>query len=127
VTRTRQIFVGVAILAFTLEALAVPICCRLGYMHMETVFLWGGVGLLFSVVSLLAVRRNFLLHVFFWLCVGYWLSGYIFMYSHSSGGSIIVFHAEPTKVNRCMARFYRPWFVACFGCSFGTDPIKWDT
>ena len=124
---SRQMSNAVVVLAFALEALAVPVCCRLGYQHIVTVLLWGGLGLLLSAVCLLAVHRHLRLHVFFSLCALYWLSGYLFMYNHASSGSIIVLHAKPTVVNKCMATFYKTWFVTCFGYNVNQDTIRWDT
>ena len=35
-------------------------------------------------------------------------------------------HARPTAVNRCLATFYKPWFIFCFGVAFKDDPIEWE-
>jgi len=66
------------------------------------------------------------LHIVGFLCVFYWVSGFIFFRTHTSGGSVLMTHAARTPINRCMAAFYRPWFIFCFGVAFRDDPVVWD-
>jgi len=125
-TRSVKFFPIIAFMAFALEALAVPLCFRFGHAGKYAVSFWGGLGLLLSLVCVLIVHRNVVLHIFFALCALYWLSGYFFFYTHSTSGSYVVLHARPTGVNKCIATFYRPWFAVCFHLPFDKDPVSWN-
>src|ERR1019366_7752455 len=63
-----------------------------------------------------------------WLfLVLYWASGILFMRAHAYGGSYIGFRALDTPTNRCLAGFYRPWFIIFLGVDFHKNPVEfWD-
>jgi hypothetical protein len=109
--KIRELINLFGMLGLVLEVLAVPTCVRFGHPDRCSVFALGGSGLLLSAVSRVWVRRSFALHIFGALCALYWMSGYVFFYAHTSGGSILVTHAQPTVINRCLTAFYRPWFI----------------